>query len=283
MGYDLALFAERVDDNFLCAICHQCVKDAVTGCSHGHAFCAGCLATWRQHGTTCPMCCVDISHVQPTPCLPLQSLVKGFRVRCGLHDENGKCGWEGKVESHGPHRETCDFAEVACDHDGCDHVCSRRQLAAHKATCAFKPLVCELCALEMPPGTMEAHLAEDCPEQIVDCVLASCGCKARPKRCEQLEHQQLAAESHAELCAAQAERLRLAEARGTSQARLLAATDSWVLDEDQAEATLKKIRSEALTESGRVELADRGALQARARATLGANKCPAQFSARNSG
>ena len=112
---------------------------------------------------------------------------------------------------------------------------------------------------------MEAHLAEDCPEQIVDCVLASCGCKARPKRCEQLEHQQLAAESHAELCAAQAERLRLAEARGTSQARLLAATDSWVLDEDQGEATLKKIRSEALTESGRVELADRGALQARAR------------------
>ena len=161
MGYDLALFVERVDDNFLCAICHQCVKDAVTGCSHGHAFCAGCLATWRQHGTTCPMCCVDISHVQPTPCLPLQSLVKGFRVRCGLHDENGKCGWEGKVESHGPHRETCDFAEVACDHDGCDHVCSRRQLAAHKATCAFKPLVCELCALEMPPGTMEAHLAEE--------------------------------------------------------------------------------------------------------------------------
>ena len=71
MGYDLALFVERVDDNFLCAICHQCVKDAVTGCSHGHAFCAGCLATWRQHGTTCPMCCVDISHVQPTPCLPL--------------------------------------------------------------------------------------------------------------------------------------------------------------------------------------------------------------------
>ena len=157
MGYDLALFVERVDDNFLCAICHQCVKDAVTGCSHGHAFCAGCLATWRQHGTTCPMCCVDISHVQPTPCLPLQSLVKGFRVRCGLHDENGKCGWEGKVENHGPHRETCDFAEVACDYDGCDHVCSRRQLAAHKATCAFKPLVCELCALEMPPGTMEAH------------------------------------------------------------------------------------------------------------------------------
>ena len=49
MGYDLALFVERVDDNFLCAICHQCVKDAVTGCSHGHAFCAGCLATWRQH------------------------------------------------------------------------------------------------------------------------------------------------------------------------------------------------------------------------------------------
>ena len=45
MGYDLALFVERVDDNFLCAICHQCVKDAVTGCSHGHAFCAGCQLT----------------------------------------------------------------------------------------------------------------------------------------------------------------------------------------------------------------------------------------------
>jgi hypothetical protein len=265
MGYDVARFVKAVDENFVCAICSGVIDDAVLGCQHGHAFCSACLQTWRdKKGTTCPLCAIDISQWHATPCLPLQNMIRALTVRCGRVDDGdadatGKkvaCPYEGSLDNLLLHDRDCIFIVVQCRFPGCTHRCTRRRMEAHAAACTHRPAKCPKCGIELRPADLPRHLADECPEEPVPCLLHACGCQVRPKRREQLAHQAEYAEEHAKLVTQQRVRLEAVES-------CLDAHGSWIPDEGQAVNLLSRIHERATADgdAARDELTSSGAVQ----------------------
>ena len=267
MGYDLARFTDAIDDNLVCAICSGVIDSAVTGCPNGHAFCASCLLKYKERGSKCPLCAVDIQRYHATPCLPLQNMIRALPVHCGRVDiaetgseeaassETTACNWAGPLDRLNDHDRDCGFVRILCAHPGCEHSCARRWMAAHSATCAFKPVKCK-CGVEVAPFDLKRHKAEDCLEEPMDCIMCHIGCMARPKRREQAAHQVEAVKEHAALAAAIAERVAIAEFR-------LDLAGSWIPDEEQAVIIMMRIHQEADRggEASRNDLNAYGALQ----------------------
>ena len=243
-GHDTSRFVGIVDPNVVCSVCSGVIDDAVLGCPNGHTFCKGCLGAWRSRGhLVCPLCKTNISGWQAVPCLPLNNMIRALAVRCGRVDESGclsfdgdeVCTWEGSLDGLSLHERSCGHTTISCEHAGCNFFGTRRRMAAHMTTCAFKPACCNGCGLLMPPSDMTRHLAEDCPEEPVPCLLASCGCEVRPRRKRQVAHLAEDSAKHAALCAAVAARLSAAEAT-------IEGGGSWVPDEDLALSSLIALR-----------------------------------------
>eukprot|EP00808_Paulinella_micropora_P020479 g52959.t1 len=53
-GWNTDMFVDPVDDDFICAICSEVLRNAVeTQC--GHAYCAKCITEWLRTNSTCPI------------------------------------------------------------------------------------------------------------------------------------------------------------------------------------------------------------------------------------
>lgn len=261
MGYDVAKFVDRVDENFVCSICSGVQNRSVIGCENGHTFCSACLETWRERGTSCPLCNVDISSFTPAPCLPLQNMIRALTVRCCRVDEGdgvmkrSECTFQGNLDALAMHDRDCGYVVVQCTHQGCIHRCPRRRMAAHAEVCQMKPAICPKCGAEVPPAMMEHHVFE-CPEEPVTCPMVACGCDVKPKRKDLAKHQAEFMEEHGRLAEAMQARCKAAESR-------LDAAGWWAPDEEQCCTLMARVREQANTEgeAARDDLTARGAIQ----------------------
>ena len=263
-GYPIELFTTVVSDHLLCCICKNVVRNAVTGCSRGHAFCACCLRSWRgSGGSKCPLCAIDIHDFQATPCLPIVALISSLPVCCGVStDGEEACEWQGTLDMRPRHIAVCSKAPVPCGHESCGLTVQRARLEEHMATCQHKPVRCEDCSAWLPPAKFPAHRAETCPGCRVPCTLAACGCTARPKRCDQAEHQVAAAAEHAMLLNALLQRARSIEAGSSAlQGRIEASNGLWQPDVEHALSRIKHLCQMAQQDELRQRLVRDGSIQ----------------------
>ena len=62
MGYPLDLFLrEDIEQEFICAICHDILQNVTMVLSCEHVFCRTCITQWNKSSNTCP---VDRKHVR---------------------------------------------------------------------------------------------------------------------------------------------------------------------------------------------------------------------------
>jgi hypothetical protein len=165
MGLSTDLFlSKKIDDNLLCAICHDVLEDA-SSMKCGHTFCQGCIKPIR--GNSCPTCRKINAKKTVTPNIVLRGLIGNLEVRCVSAGNNNSssaepelmgeptakrprvagdttgqeqssqqvtgCVWTGKISDKKTHEDKeCQFHCIACDVPGCGFACTRKDMEKHK-------------------------------------------------------------------------------------------------------------------------------------------------------
>ncbi|KAG0425004.1 hypothetical protein HPB47_027801, partial [Ixodes persulcatus] len=129
-----------LDEELTCAICH-CLLRVPVECRCRHVFCKGCIMLWLNTDSTCPLCRVTVQAASLVPAHPLiQNMVENVKVKC----RSPGCSARVAVSIYTTHLGECEFKEVPCPHDLCEHRCPRRALEDHVKTCPHRMLTCEL-------------------------------------------------------------------------------------------------------------------------------------------
>lgn len=132
MGYNVNRFVSPVNENFVCNICTNVMKDAViTLC--GHSFCEGCLSKWlsRLDRETCPVCRAYTSQYEIIPNISLRNMIRPLNVWC---DNNHLgCHVVTKLENYEQHELICDYRLVKCS--ACNESVLFCNLAYHCTEC----------------------------------------------------------------------------------------------------------------------------------------------------
>ena len=111
MGYSTDKFCSTPADSFICAICHDVLKDACA-LNCGHTFCAECIESCRasSNNPSCPNCRVVVTSSNPN--YIVREVIGGLSVRCPDSEE---CEWNGQINDIDSHGNTCMFKTITCD------------------------------------------------------------------------------------------------------------------------------------------------------------------------
>jgi len=109
MGYNTDRFVEKqIEDEFICSICHDVLKDPVLVETCEHTFCANCIQHWIKNNRTCP---IDRSEIQNIhlhqPQRSFKSLLGKLKISCDF-DKLG-CSAVLKLDDLRNHCDNCDF------------------------------------------------------------------------------------------------------------------------------------------------------------------------------
>ena len=134
MGYSTDKFCSTPADSFICAICHDVLKDACA-LNCGHTFCAECIESCRasSNNPSCPNCRVVVTSSNPN--YIVREVIGGLSVRCPDSEE---CEWNGQINDIDSHGNTCMFKTITCEVEGCDHTCQRKDMADHASNTDVK-------------------------------------------------------------------------------------------------------------------------------------------------
>ena len=139
MGYEVELFLNQVDEEFLCSICLSVFEYPVqVPC--GHVFCRICIWNWLLDHESCP---VDRS----------PSLIKDM-ARVAI-----------------PLKNILDRLEIKCRFEGCDHVFTLARIDSHDMKCPLNPdpwISCHLCTLTFPQSMKNRHPCNPTVKSILD-------------------------------------------------------------------------------------------------------------------
>jgi hypothetical protein len=136
MGHPVDIFATPPPDSYICAICHDILKDPVSF-KCGHTYCDGCARACLSSGT-CPNCRTAVNDIIPS--YILREVIGSMYVNCpnGNICNNGEsvasgdcCNWSGKCQDLQTHDKTCEFKVITCTVNGCDHECRRKDMTKH--------------------------------------------------------------------------------------------------------------------------------------------------------
>ena len=134
MGYSTDKFCSTPAESFICAICHDVLKDA-RALNCGHTFCAECIASCREsnNNPSCPNCRVVVTSSNPN--YIVREVIGGLSVRCPDSEE---CEWNGQINDIDSHGNMCMFKTITCEVEGCDHTCLRKDMADHASNTDVK-------------------------------------------------------------------------------------------------------------------------------------------------
>ena len=211
-----------------CIICKNLADDPhQTGCC-GHTVCYNCADKWRKKSDSCPDCRVSPFLTVEDP--HTKTLISSLTVYCP-HYEN-YCNWEGSIAHVKCHLvETCICREITCPTEGCGMRMQRNDLDVHlKEECKLRKVSCPCrCSLrhkvtykyiveehykvcpnwpmrcpnnkycnttDLTRSTLQNHLENNCPEQVICCPFAEVGCTVKMKRKEMADHIQQSVGEH---------------------------------------------------------------------------------------
>ena len=135
MGYSTDKFCSTPAESFICAICHDVLKDACS-LNCGHTFCGGCIESCRSassNNPSCPNCRIVVTSSNPN--YIVREVIGGLSVRCPDSEE---CEWNGQINDIDSHGNTCMFKTITCEVEGCNHTCQRKDMADHASNTDVK-------------------------------------------------------------------------------------------------------------------------------------------------
>ena len=132
------------------------LNDASSFKECGHTFCDGCILECLAVNPTCPTC-REYVHTGSNPNYALRDIIDKLEVRCPKYekdvmppskrlkstgdncDDNGDeyspCDWRGTVSGLKKHvADECLLATMSCGEEGCQHMCQRRHMDAHRSS-----------------------------------------------------------------------------------------------------------------------------------------------------
>ena len=117
-GYATDRFKVSVDNNFLCPICAEVLKDPVQ-CQNQHYFCKVCIKKHLEtNAKSCPICVQDLDEkTLAEPPRILTDYLNGLLICCD-HSEKG-CTEVIPVSQLKAHVRECKYRPVVCTNDRC--------------------------------------------------------------------------------------------------------------------------------------------------------------------
>ena len=220
------LFISDIQDRHTCAICLSLACSAVQSSCCGCTFCSGCIREWKsQHmRPTCPQCRRAVTEVpdrrNEMEILNLELVCPNYQFGCEWR------GALGKVDNH--LEKACEYVKVDCANrcgqkplkkNAANHgvnwcplrivrcpfclqvntaqgflfqpLTYRALITTHSNVCLRWPTLCPNGCNKMynlDSSSLKAHLEQDCPNKIVSCEFANCGCSKEMKQSEMSEH-----------------------------------------------------------------------------------------------
>ena len=210
-----------------CIICKNLADNPHQSKCCGHTMCYSCAHKWGERSNSCPQCRefpLEIAVDTRT-----KRHISSLTVYC-THYRSG-CEWKGSFNTVRDHlSEDCLYEEVECENDGCTEQVQRRYLAEHMdRECSMRIVECPCCKVDNLPyhelvnthykecpdwpmrcpnhcstesgnnlrrSTVQDHLEDNCPEQVISCQFAEAGCTVRVKRKELADHIQQSVGEH---------------------------------------------------------------------------------------
>ena len=219
---------EKPGEELECIICKNLADGPhQTGCC-GHTVCYNCADKWRRRNNSCPNCRLSPLDLVKDP--RTKRHISSLTVYC-VHYQSG-CEWKGSVNNVSNHLHTkCRYEIVLCKKEGCGAQVQRQFLDNHMTTkCPMRQVQCPCCACADEPAltyhtlvnnhykhcpdwpmrcpnycstevkltrsTLQGHLEDNCPEQVISCQFAEVGCTVRVERKEMADHIQQSVGEH---------------------------------------------------------------------------------------
>jgi hypothetical protein len=207
-GYPASMFLAPPQEELICSICMEVLRDPLQVCSEHHNYCRGCIAKWKATNDTCPECRAPFSREEPARVL--NNMIEKLDVRCSVHACNGgsstsavsadaedvedghqhkksrqddsagpssvpatSCGWSGKLKDYEAPVAACPFVEVPCPFAdaGCAFRAARRDIGAHSSDMGahFLILMTTVAAGKAECAAVKAEGAAQCAAVKAEC------------------------------------------------------------------------------------------------------------------
>ena len=153
-GYDEERFVTTINQNFLCLICFNVLKDPVLCPRNQHCFCRGCITKHLENSRKCPTCADELTEETLTePSRMVKDYLNESKIRCVYHDRG--CEEIVQLQHLDQHEDSCGFTPAVCTNPGCGATLNKRDLTIHESElCEYRKLKCHSC------GEMTKTLAD---------------------------------------------------------------------------------------------------------------------------
>ena len=155
MGIEQERFVD-VSQELLCCICTGVLEDPVESPCR-HVFCSECISTWLNTRASCPTCRKKMVASELKPALPLvKNIIAKLQIRCDFVELG--CKEIVDLELFKTHCNSCQFAPVFCENEGCGLNFQRKDKSFHESVCAFRRVICsEGCGLTVSFSDLGSH------------------------------------------------------------------------------------------------------------------------------
>ena len=153
-GYDEERFATTVNQNFLCLICFNVLREPVLCPRNHHCFCRSCITKHLENFRRCPTCADELTvETLAEPQRMVKDILNELNIHC-IYINRG-CQEILQLQYLERHEATCGFIPAVCTNQGCGATLNQRDLIHHQSElCEFRKLKCHSC------GEMTKTLAD---------------------------------------------------------------------------------------------------------------------------
>ena len=144
-GYDEERFATTVNQNFLCLICFNVLREPVLCPRNQHCFCRSCITKHLENYRRCPTCADELTvETLAEPQRMVKDILNELNIHC-IYIDRG-CQEILQLQHLERHEATCGFTPAVCTNQGCGATLNQRDLIHHQSElCEFRKLKCHSC------------------------------------------------------------------------------------------------------------------------------------------
>ncbi|CAB4002333.1 RING finger 151-like [Paramuricea clavata] len=141
-GYDEERFATTVNQNFLCLICFNVLREPVLCPRNHHCFCRSCITKHLENSRRCPTCADELTvETLAEPQRMVKDILNELNIHC-IYIDRG-CQEILQLQHLERHEATCGFTPAVCTNQGCGATLNQRDLVYHQSElCEFRKLKC---------------------------------------------------------------------------------------------------------------------------------------------
>ncbi|CAB4032282.1 RING finger 151-like [Paramuricea clavata] len=144
-GYDEERFATTVNQNFICLICFNVLREPVLCPRNHHCFCRSCITKHLENFRRCPTCADELTvETLAEPPRMVKDYINELNIHC-IYIDRG-CQEILQLQRLEHHEPKCGFTPVVCTNQGCGATLNQRDLIHHQSEiCKFRKLKCHSC------------------------------------------------------------------------------------------------------------------------------------------